>query len=297
MQYKKKQMSVSIGIPFYNAEKFLIDSIKSVFAQSYSDWELILLDDGSTDHSLEIARSIKDKRIRVLSDGLNRKLPYRLNQITREAKYEIIARMDADDLMSPFRIEKQLAILENNPNIDLVTTGLCSLSKDLSPIGIRTSSSKTLITGKRLLMGQAPIVHASILGNRSWFQRNLYDETEVLTEDYEIWLRAFSKNDLKIYVLDQPLYYYREEGTVTKSKALTAYKNQRRLMRASYRVGFTKGDLILGITKNYLKSVTVSFLDSIDKMDYLIQRRNMIIDVATIKSVVSDIEYIRSIHL
>ena len=67
-------MKVSIAIPFYNAEKYLRDSIRSVFAQTHQDWELILMDDGSTDGSLAIAKSIKDPRVSVYSDGQNKKL-------------------------------------------------------------------------------------------------------------------------------------------------------------------------------------------------------------------------------
>src|SRR5690554_4188978 len=92
--------SVSIGIPFFNAEAYLLDAIKSVFAQTHQNWELILLDDGSTDRSLEIARSIDDPRVRVYSDGQNKHLAARLNEIARLARYEYLARMDADDLMA-----------------------------------------------------------------------------------------------------------------------------------------------------------------------------------------------------
>jgi len=107
---------ISIGISIYNAEKYLVDAINSVLEQTYENWELVLVDDGSTDNSLKIAQefAIKDNRIRVISDGLNKKLPARLNQIINEAKYDYIARMDADDVMHPQRLEKQLQFLEKN---------------------------------------------------------------------------------------------------------------------------------------------------------------------------------------
>ncbi|MCW1511070.1 glycosyltransferase family 2 protein, partial [Acinetobacter baumannii] len=97
---------ISIGIPFYNAENFLANAIQSVINQSFKDWELILVDDGSTDKSLDIAREFekKDNRIKVISDGLNLKLPARLNQIITISKYDFIARMDADDIMHPDRL-------------------------------------------------------------------------------------------------------------------------------------------------------------------------------------------------
>ena len=73
---------VSIGIPFYNCEDYLAYAIKSVINQSYTNWELFLLDDGSTDNSLEIANSFRyDERIKVISDGLNKGLSFRLNQL------------------------------------------------------------------------------------------------------------------------------------------------------------------------------------------------------------------------
>ena len=102
---------ISIGIPFFNAERFLLDSIRSVFAQTHQDWELILVDDGSTDRSLEIAQSIADPRVSVYSDGKNKKLAARLNQIHTLAKFDFIARMDADDLMATDRIRRQLTFL------------------------------------------------------------------------------------------------------------------------------------------------------------------------------------------
>ena len=125
-------MIISIGIPFYNAEKYLEDAIFSVLAQTYEFWELILIDDGSSDNSLVIANMYakKDSRIRVISDGMNKKLPYRLNQLIQESTGDFIARMDADDIMHPERLEKQLRFLETNKRYDLVSTGLVSIDND-----------------------------------------------------------------------------------------------------------------------------------------------------------------------
>ena len=116
----KNNPFVTIGIPVYNAEAYLEYTICSVLAQTYRNWELIIIDDGSTDNSLLIAKKYEeiDNRIRVISDGINKKLPHRLNQIIHESKYDYIARMDADDLMSNDRIEKQISILNLNKSID-----------------------------------------------------------------------------------------------------------------------------------------------------------------------------------
>ena len=81
-------MKITIAIPFYNAEEYLPDAIRSVFAQTFQDWELLLIDDGSTDASLAIANSVDDERVRVISDGKNKKLAARLNEVTQWAKYD-----------------------------------------------------------------------------------------------------------------------------------------------------------------------------------------------------------------
>ena len=108
---------VSIGLPVYNAEKFLRDAIVSILNQSYVHFELIIMDDGSTDKSIDIVNSFNDKRIVVYRDGVNKGLPARLNEISTLAKGRYLARMDADDIMHPERIEKQLKILEKTQKI------------------------------------------------------------------------------------------------------------------------------------------------------------------------------------
>ena len=196
---------VTIAIPSYNHEQYIQDAIKSALNQTYENIELIIIDDGSTDRSLDIAKSVSDPRVRVISDGQNRRLPYRLNQIVAEAKYDYIARMDADDLISPYRLERQLKILSENPDIDIVSTGVCSLTNDDVPVGMRLYNNKPELTLKDMLLGQSGVVHASVLARKSWFERNRYDVTQQLTEDYELWVRAFLKRDFNIWLLAEPL--------------------------------------------------------------------------------------------
>lgn len=217
---------VTIGIPFYNAEKTLADAIRSVFAQTYTDWELILVDDGSTDRSLEIARSVNDPRVRVISDGKNLKLAARLNQIVREAQYDYIARMDADDLMSPDRIEKEMSLFEQYPDVDLVSTGICSITNDDVPTGIRIHNSNYISSSEVFThRGGAGIVHASVVAKKDWYKRNCYNTAYKTSQDADLWLNAFLHNDLSHYIIREPLYYYRETGNVTAPKILSGTIN------------------------------------------------------------------------
>ena len=267
-------MPISIGIPFYNAEQYLADAVRSVFAQSYQDWELILVDDGSSDRSLEIAQSVKDPRVRVVSDGENRRLPYRLNQIAAEAKYDYIGRMDADDIISPHRFEKQVTVFREHPEVDLVTTGVCSLTDDNRPVGKRCGSQEEEVTGPKLLLGQCAIVHAAMLYKKSWMLRNPYDETLYRTEDYELWLRAFSKKDFSCYIIDEPLYYYREEGSTDIDRLLSAYRSHRYLYFKYGYLASSKFDRNMMIAKTFLKSGVVRALSLFGQLDLLLDRRN-----------------------
>jgi glycosyltransferase involved in cell wall biosynthesis len=261
-------MPISIAIPFYNAEKYLADAIRAVFAQTYQDWELILVDDGSTDGSLEIAKSVQDPRVRVYSDGLNKKLATRLNEITQLANYDMIARMDADDLMSPTRLEKQVKILENNPQIDIVSTGVFSVSDDLELVGVRGANISE-VDFKGLLFKKVGIVHAAVLGRTTWFKRNPYNSSLKIAQDYDLWLRTSKKNDLKACTISEPLYYYREAGNATVTKILAAYKNERGMYKKYAGKYYTQL-----MVKSYIKSIAVLFLNKINKMTFLLNKRS-----------------------
>ena len=268
---------ITVGIPFYNAEKYLADAIKSVLAQTYPYWELILVDDGSTDGSLQIAKefAVKDDRIRVISDGLNKKLPARLNQIINEAKYDYIARMDADDLIHTERLEKQINFLKNNPDFDLVSTSLLSIKNNNDVIGARIYLPKT-VTKKDALIGNSGILHASILAKKSWCRRNFYNEKNALAEDYELWLIAAINNDLKVGFLPEYLYYYREEGNVTKEKMLRGYTTQIKIIK-KYSKGILSPEQSFSlILKFRLKKMIVLLADKFNLMQFILRNRSSI---------------------
>lgn len=114
---------VSVVMPVYNSEKYLKESIESILNQSYSDLEFIIINDGSTDNSFKIIKEYAklDKRINVISRE-NKGIVYSLNEAIRLAKGEYIARMDADDISAPKRIEKQISFLKSHRDIDILGT-------------------------------------------------------------------------------------------------------------------------------------------------------------------------------
>lgn len=263
---------VTIGIPFYNAERFLLDAIRSVFAQTHSDWELILIDDGSTDRSLEIAKSVKDQRVSVYSDGQNRRLAARLNQITLLAKHDFIARMDADDLMTPDRIEKLLSILHYHNEYDLASCGTYSIGVNKSLKGYR-AKAETDYTFEGLLHKSQGFLHAGLVARKTWYERNQYDETLLLGQDIDLWLRAAKAGDFHAISVAKPMYMYREEGNVTLRKLLAAYRVERSniaplISNSLYRHMF--------VIKSLAKSALVVVMARAGMLHYLLKRRNRV---------------------
>lgn len=229
-------MKVTIAIPFYNAEPYLKLAITSVLNQSFQDFELILIDDGSTDNSLEIARRFENDKVIVLSDSKNKGLPTRLNEIVDLANGDYIARMDADDFISKDRLQKQYDFLEKNTDVDIVSTGVCSIDNNNKVIAYRLprkvkSLNFNIHDG---INGATDIAHATIMARKSWCCRNRYNESARLMEDYQLWIEAIANKDLNVGFINEPLYFYREESSINYKKLIKAYRNQKLLIAEDF---------------------------------------------------------------
>lgn len=264
-----KDIFVTIAIPFYNAEETILDAVRSVFAQTHENWELLLIDDGSKDKSLELVQQIKDPRVSVYSDGKNLKLAARLNQIVDLAKYDYIARMDADDLMSPDRIEKLINILINE-NYDLVSCGTYSIKMNNSYNGYRGNDEEKY-SFEGILNKSQKFLHAGLIARKSWYQRNRYNEQIPVGQDTHLWLSASKALDFNAKSISDPLYMYREEGNVTIKKLIKAYQVERDFYAPMIDNTLFKYKYI---TKSWLKTLIVKTMSIFGSLDYLLNRRN-----------------------
>ena len=124
VEEKKSSMPLlTVLMPVYNAEKFLAESINSILSQTYVDFEMLILDDASTDNSLKIIKAYakEDKRIKILVNKTNQKQAKCRNRLLKNSKTEFIAWMDADDISLPHLLQTQIDFLKQNPNIDVVS--------------------------------------------------------------------------------------------------------------------------------------------------------------------------------
>lgn len=179
---------VTIGIPFFDEGRYLGDAVRSALAQTFTDFELLLVDDGSTDGSLEIARTFRDQRVRILSDGTRRRLPARLNEIVARARGSYVARMDADDVMHPCRLARELDVLQGDPRCDAVGTWAVLVDEAERPFAVLESSE--LPPSRATALERGIMAHATMLASRSWLMANRYDETLSRAEDRDLWCRT-----------------------------------------------------------------------------------------------------------
>lgn len=180
---------VSIAMPFYNAERTMGASIRSILLQSHAHWELLLCDDGSTDASRELARSFNDPRIVVWGDQRRLELGARLNECIKRARGEYLARMDADDIAYPRRLEKQLRFLADRPDVDLTGGWAVVFADGGQPVGKCDYPAAHADIARRPLH-RFKLMHPTFMGKTSWFLRYRYRADAIRCEDLDLLFRA-----------------------------------------------------------------------------------------------------------
>lgn len=254
---------VTIAIPFYNAEAYLEMAILSVLSQTFTDFTLLLIDDGSTDSSLEIARKyLADRRVKIISDGKNINLGNRLNQIPGFTETKYLARMDADDIMHPQRIEKQLKVLKDSPEIDVLGTNVYSIDENNDVVGLRMDASNDE------LISVETFIHPSIMAKTEWFAKNPYDVFALRVEDSELWLRTCDKFVFKS--LSEPLLFYREIGTQYYKKYFKGFPGVFYILgKHKFSIKYWKFSL-----KYFLASIIYLFFNFLGLEYILVKKRN-----------------------
>jgi glycosyltransferase involved in cell wall biosynthesis len=198
---------VSIAMPFYNSEPTLAAALQSLLAQTFREWELLLCDDGSSDGGLKLARGIGDSRIVIWSDGRRKGLAARLNECIARARGVYVARMDADDISYPDRLEKQVRFLDDRSGVDLAGTQMLVFGEEGEPLGKRAlpCEHEGIVARPELGFG---IGHPTWMGRTSWFRRYGYRPEAVRYEDVELLYRSYRES--RYANLPELLYGYRE---------------------------------------------------------------------------------------
>ncbi len=200
---------VTVAMSAYNASGTIGLALRSVLSQTYPNWELIVVDDGSTDRTAENVSCIQDSRVRFIQEPSgNRGLAARLNQCVRLARGQYIARMDADDVAYPQRFERQVQFLEEHRDIDLLGTGAVIFKGEGEIIGCYPTASSHEAICRRPWWG-FPLAHPTWMGKRTWFFAHPYAEQDRRCEDQVLLLQSYSHS--RFAALEEVLLGYRME--------------------------------------------------------------------------------------
>jgi glycosyltransferase involved in cell wall biosynthesis len=227
---------ISVLMPVYNSEKHIAEAIQSILNQTFTDYEFIIINDGSTDKTVEIIREYDDPRIKLIDNTKNQGLIAVLNQGIDLAQGEYIARMDADDISLPTRFEKQIAFMDVHPDVGVLGTWVLKFGDCKNHIRKRKKK-----VGLWQLVTCAIVVHPTTMLRKSLFDKyNLrYDPEYVACEDYDLWARA--SRYTTIANLQEVLLHYRwHTSNVSKIHRQIQKENASRVRRNILKSYFMK---------------------------------------------------------
>jgi glycosyltransferase involved in cell wall biosynthesis len=208
---------ISIGLPVYNCAHTLAQTIRSILFQSFPNWELLVLDDGSTDRTVEAARKFQDSRIRLIIDGKRMGMPERLNQSIKLSMGRYFGRIDGDDIAYPGRFAAQIEFLRQHPDVDLIGGGGMIFFRDGQPRGKRVGPQSHEGICRRPASG-FPMMHPAFLGHTEWFKKWGYNPKIRGAPDQDLLLRSFASS--RFGNLPQLIIGYREESLTIKKSLL-----------------------------------------------------------------------------
>lgn len=269
-----RNILVSIGMPVYNGEKYIKVAINSVLNQTYTNFELIITDDGSNDKTLELIKEYKDDRIIVISENRNRGISYRLNQQIDLARGKYFIRMDADDIMFPDRIEKQIQYLEAHPKVDVVGSKVIVIDENNKIIGER--GSVTPITSINQLFFSTRFIHPTVAGKTSWFKKWKYRNIVSGCEDFDLWIRSY--HDSIFVDMPESLVFYRDPLKFKLRTYLFRLYKVTICVCSLHRYMKSKVLLFRIICRNLFAALVAIFLSLIHRDYLMIAKRNRVID-------------------
>jgi glycosyltransferase involved in cell wall biosynthesis len=242
---------VSVIMSMRNSAATVGAAVLSVLQQTLADWELIVIDNGSSDQSGAIVAGFDDARIRFVREASTSFLAVRLNQAVALSRGEFIARMDADDMCFPERLSRQATRLRENPQLDLIGCGavVFASSGELigeMPVGI---DHRDIVT--RPFVG-FPLPHPTWCGRASWFRNNPYDSELGYAEDQDLLLRSFRHS--KLGSLDRVLIGYRQDRLALKK----LIPGRATFARSAWRNGIATGEVLpalVGIANHAAKGM------------------------------------------
>lgn len=220
------QPKISIVMPVYNSSLHLYESIESVLNQTFDNFEFIIIDDGSTDNSIDIIKTYQDKRINL--QGLNHDYIASLNYGMRLAKGKYIVRMDSDDKMLPFRLQMQFDFMESNPEIAVCGCWIQTFGNNNNIYKLDTKHEDIICN----MLSVNPMCHPSVIMRADILSsifydkgKDVYDKSFIYAEDYKLWYDIIKEGQLLANIPEVMLLYRCSDKQISRKEGNLSFKS------------------------------------------------------------------------
>ena len=262
---------ISVIMPVYNTAPFVKEAIESVLHQTENDFELIIINDASSDESIEVISGIADPRIRIINNEKNLGLAVTLNKGIRAATGKYIARMDGDDIAMHNRFEEQLKAIKIADRKSLISSTCLLIDESGNKIGKWKDDTKYITP--RAIRNQLPnnncIVHPSVFVRKDVLSDFFYDPEQHESEDYDLWLRMAS-DKVQFLKIEQPLVLHR-----IRKQSFTRQRQQNiffKLFRV--KIVFLFHEIIKGRINGFMvKTLAYAILDIVKGIFKVVKKR------------------------
>lgn len=259
---------ITVLMPAYNVEKYIKKTIESVLMQTYENFELIIVDDGSNDNTVSIIKSINDPRITLILNERNMGLPYTRNKLLNLANGSYIALMDADDLCHKKRFEEQIKYLKNNPDIDIVGTRYITFGKKILKVNsVETNPNKM----KYRLIFFNSLLNSSVMIRREFLTNNKikYRDDFKVVQDYAFWIDCSKYGEISN--INKVLLKYRTgHDNITKKSKKDNSILRSNLLGILHKEALEQNDILLSDKQIYhLNNVLYDDNKEINKLDLI----------------------------
>ena len=239
---------VSVVMPVFNTAAYVGQAIESILQQTYQNFEFIIIDDASHDNSVKIINTYRDERIRFISNSFNQGISKTRNQGMAKANGKYIAVFDSDDISLPYRLEKQVAFLENNPEFGLIGGQVIPIDEQGTVIGDTWQFTAEPEEIPVILLFRNYFAQPSVMLRATAIANQWYDPTFITAGDYEYWTRIIRRT--KVWNLNGPLIQYRRhsEGITRRTDLTNSLQSIKRIIAnqlAHLGITLAKAELIL----------------------------------------------------
>ncbi|WP_426184761.1 glycosyltransferase family 2 protein [Microbacterium sp. TWP3-1-2b2] len=261
--------TITVGLPVAReSDTYVRQAVQSVVNQTYSDWELLIVADGSTPQLVRLLHTFTDPRIRVVAHKDSAGLAARLNEIASLARGEFLARFDADDIMMPNRLTHQLEFLRRS-GADVIDGRAIVIDEKAGIVAATPTVTERIRVEK--MFAATPLIHPAVFARTEWFRKHPYDESLLRCQDKALWITA--SEDSIIARDSERVLFYRVSSDLDPKKYARSARFERIIIRRYGPARIGKWATASTTARSWIKQQLIVVASSLGRGDAVMTRR------------------------